>query len=384
MAKPRDYYEVLGVSRDADDGELKRAYRALALRYHPDHNQNDKTAEERFKEVSAAYAVLSDSEKRARYNRLGHVGLTQAGASADAVSLDLENVKEFFDSIFGDIGDLLGRKKGRTSGRDLRYTVEISLRDAVLGAQKTITFPVRADCGTCRGTGAKGQEAGLRICRACSGKGEVRAPGILPIRRPCGSCRGTGKEVVDACPSCRGNGQTEQQREFVVNVPAGCEDGTLRRLAGQGEPGRHGGSNGDLTVVLRIKPHPVLRREGALLHCDVPLSIFEAALGAEIEVPTIDGKVDMKIPPGTQSGAVFRLRGKGVLSQSGQRGDLHVHVTVETPKNLTDRQRLALLELAGKLPANTQPQKQQYAEALQKLEQEEASTALATDKAKKR
>ena len=384
MAKPRDYYEVLGVSRDADDGELKRAYRALALRYHPDHNQNDKSAEERFKEVSAAYAVLSDSEKRARYNRLGHVGLTQAGASADAVSLDLENVKEFFDSIFGDIGDLLGRRKGRTSGRDLRYTVEISLRDAVLGAQKTITFPVRADCGTCRGTGAKGQEAGLRICRACSGKGEVRAPGILPIRRPCGTCRGTGKEVVDACPSCRGNGQTEQQREFVVNVPAGCEDGTLRRLAGQGEPGRQGGSNGDLTVVLRIKPHPLLRREGALLHCDVPLSIFEAALGAEIEVPTIDGKVDMKIPPGTQSGAVFRLRGKGVLSQSGQRGDLHVHVAVETPKNLTDRQRLALLELAGKLPANTQPQKQQFAEALQKLEQEEASTALATDKAKKR
>jgi len=384
LAKPRDYYEVLGVSRDADDGELKRAYRALALRYHPDHNQNDKAAEERFKEVSAAYAVLSDPEKRARYNRLGHMGLTQAGANADAVSLDLENVKEFFDSIFGDIGDLLGRKKGRSSGRDLRYTVEISLREAVLGAQKTITFPVRVDCSACRGTGGKGGEAGLRTCRACSGKGEVRAPGILPIRRPCGTCRGSGKEIVESCPACRGSGQIEQQREFVVNVPAGCEDGTMRRLAGQGEPGRQGGHSGDLTVVLRLKPHPLLRREGALLHCDVPLSVVEAALGAEIEVPTIDGRVEMKIPAGTQSGAVFRLRGKGVLAPSGQRGDLHVRVVVETPKNLSDRQRLALLELAGKLTPSTQPQKQQYAAALQQLEQDEASTALTPEKSGKR
>lgn len=384
MAKARDYYEVLGVSRDADDGELKRAYRALALRYHPDHNQNDKAAEERFKEVSAAYAVLSDSEKRARYNRLGHLGLTQAGAGADAVSLDLENVKEFFDSIFGDIGDLLGRKKGRSSGRDLRYTVEISLREAVLGAQKTIRFPVRVDCGSCRGTGGKGGDAGLRVCRACSGKGELRAPGILPIRRPCGTCRGSGKEIVETCPSCRGSGQTEQQREFVVNVPAGCEDGTLRRLSGQGEPGRQGGNSGDLTVILRIKPHPLLRREGALLHCDVPLTIFEATLGTEIEVPTIDGQVDMKIPAGTQSGAVFRLRGKGVLAPSGGRGDLHVRVLVETPKNLNDRQRVALLELAGKLSMSTQPQKQQYASALLQLAQEDASTALTPEKTKPR
>lgn len=384
MAKPRDYYEVLGVSRDADEGELKRAYRALALRYHPDHNQNDKAAEEKFKEVSAAYAVLSDPEKRLRYNRLGHLGLTPAGAGADAVSLDLDNVKEFFDSIFGDIGDLLGRKKGRSGGRDLRYTVEISLREAVLGAQKSISFPVRGDCSTCQGSGARGGEAGLRVCRTCSGKGELRAPGFLPIRRPCTPCRGTGKEVVDACPSCRGNGQTERQREFVVNVPAGCEDGTTRRLAGQGEPGRQGGNSGDLTVVLRIKPHPLIRREGALLHCDVPLTLFEAALGAEIEVPTIDGKVEMKVPAGTQSGTVFRLRGKGVLAPSGQRGDLHVRVVVETPKSLDDRSRLALLELASKLPASSHPQKQQFVAALLQIEKDEAPTALTAEKAKKR
>jgi molecular chaperone DnaJ len=384
LAKPRDYYEVLGVSRDADEGELKRAYRALALRYHPDHNQNDKAAEEKFKEVSAAYAVLSDPEKRLRYNRLGHLGLTPAGAGADAVSLDLDNVKEFFDSIFGDIGDLLGRKKGRSGGRDLRYTVEISLREAVLGAQKSISFPVRGDCSTCQGSGARGGEAGLRVCRTCSGKGELRAPGFLPIRRPCTPCRGTGKEVVDACPSCRGNGQTERQREFVVNVPAGCEDGTTRRLAGQGEPGRQGGNSGDLTVVLRIKPHPLIRREGALLHCDVPLTLIEAALGAEIEVPTIDGNVEMKVPAGTQSGTVFRLRGKGVLAPSGQRGDLHVRVVVETPKSLDDRSRLALLELASKLPAGSHPQKQQFAAALLQIEKDEAPTALTAEKAKKR
>lgn len=384
MAKPRDYYEVLGVSRDADDGELKRAYRALALRYHPDHNQNDKAAEEKFKEVSAAYAVLSDPEKRARYNRLGHLGLTPAGAGADAVSLDLENVKEFFDSIFGDIGDLLGRKRGRSGGRDLRYTVEISLREAVLGAQKNISFPIRGDCATCRGSGARGGEAGLRVCRSCAGKGELRAPGFLPIRRPCTPCRGTGKEVIDACPTCRGTGQTEQQRDFVVNVPPGCEDGTTRRLAGQGEPGRQGGNSGDLTVVLRIKPHPLIRREGALLHCDVPLSISEAALGAELEVPTIDGRVEMKVPPGTQSGTIFRLRGKGVLAPSGQRGDLHVRVLVETPKALDERARLALLELASKLPLTTHPLKQQFAAALAQLEKDEAPTALTAEKAKKR
>mgnify|MGYP000750596649 CR=1 FL=1 len=191
-SQKRDYYEVLGVSRDADEGELKRAYRALALRYHPDHNQNDKAAEEKFKEVSAAYAVLSDPEKRARYNRLGHLGLTPAGAGADAVSLDLENVKEFFDSIFGDIGDLLGRKRGRSGGRDLRYTVEISLREAVLGAQKNISFPIRGDCATCRGSGARGGEAGLRTCRTCGGKGENKTQkSIFSFAKTCGPCQGT-------------------------------------------------------------------------------------------------------------------------------------------------------------------------------------------------
>lgn len=367
MAKPRDYYEILGVSRDADATELKRAYRTLALRYHPDQNQNDKDAEERFKEVSAAYAVLSDSEKRMRYDRLGHVGLSPAGVGAADLGMELENVKEFFESIFG---DLLGRKKGRSGGRDLRYTLEVSLREAALGATKNISFPVRGECAACHGTGGRDGEAGLRVCRTCNGKGEMRAPGLLPIKRACVPCRGTGKEVVDPCPSCRGTGQVEQPRDFVVNLPAGSEDGSTRRLPGQGEPGRLGGGTGDLTVVLKVKPHPLLRREGALLHCDLPISFFEAALGALIEVPTLEGKVEMKIPPGTQSGAVFRLRGKGIPvpgKTSGPRGDLHVKVIVETPQTLGPHQRDLLARLAQQLPAGTHPRRQKFDEQLRVL-----------------
>lgn len=374
--KPRDYYEILGVSRDADAGELKRAYRTLALRYHPDQNQNNKDAEERFKEVSAAYAVLSDSEKRMRYDRLGHLGIGIAGApNAADLGLDLDNVKEFFESIFG---DLLGRKKSRSGGRDLRYTLEVTLREAALGTQKTISFPVRTQCSACQGSGAQGEQ-GLRVCRVCAGKGETRAPGLLPLKRPCATCHGTGKEIVEPCTGCRGSGTVEELREFVVNLPPGSEDGSTRRLPGQGEPGRHGGGTGDLTVTLRVKPHPLLTREGSLLRCELPITVFEAALGAIVEVPTLEGRAEMKIPSGTQSGAVFRLRGKGVPvlkkgETTGPRGDLHVKVIVETPHLQGDSQRRAFIAMSEQVAMSLHPQRQKFDEQLRAIAPSGATT----------
>lgn len=371
MAKPRDYYEVLGVQRDADDVELKRAYRALALRYHPDHNQNDKDAEERFKEVAAAYAVLSDSEKRMRYHRLGHVGLATVGSS-EAMGLDLDTVKEFFESV---VGDLIGRRKGRSAGRDLRYTIDVAFKEAALGAQKTITVPVRVPCDGCQGTGARGGEAGLRVCRTCAGKGENRVPGFLPVHRSCGPCRGTGKEIVDACPACRGSAQMEERREFVVTIPAGCEEGTMRRLAGQGEPGLRGGAPGDLTVVMRLVADPLLRREGALVHCDLPLTFVEAALGCDAEVPTLEGIATLKIAPGTQSGTVLRLKGKGAKTKTGVRGDLHVKILVETPQEPDEVLRAQLNVLGARMKPTVHPQRQRFLAALDALHKKTSESA---------
>jgi molecular chaperone DnaJ len=312
-----------------------------------------------------------------RYDRLGHLGLGMAGgATAADLGLDLDNVKEFFESIFG---DLLGRKKGRASGRDLRYTLEVTLREAALGAQKTISFPTRIECGTCHGTGAQGEQ-GLRVCRVCNGKGETRAAGLLPIKRACATCRGSGKEVVEPCTACRGSGQVEELREFSVNLPPGSEDGSTRRLQGQGEPGRLGGGTGDLTVVLRVKPHPLLTREGQLLKCALPITVFEAALGATVEVPTLEGRAEMKIPAGTQSGAVFRLRGKGVpQSNKGEagaahRGDLHVKVFVETPHIQGDAQRRVFAAMAEQVSRSLHPQREKFDEQLRAIAPAGAST----------
>ena len=359
-----DYYEILGVPRSADAVELKRAYRTLALRYHPDQNQNDKHAEEKFKEVSEAYAVLSDTEKRMRYDRLGHGGLTTGAAGLDSIGLDIDGFKDFFDNIFG---DLLGRKKGRSAGRDLRYTLEVTLPEAALGVQKSIWFPVRGECGACQGTGGRGGEAGLRVCRTCSGKGEIKAQGLLSFSRTCTICHGTGREVLDPCPDCRGTGQVEKTREFSVTLPPATEDGTTKRIAGQGEPGKRGGSAGDLHVLVRVLPHPLLRRDGALVVCDLPLSFAETTLGCVAEVPTLEGKVEMKIPAGTQSGAVFRLRGRGYPNSNGTRGDLHVRVAVETPRNLSEVQRSALEAWSKQLGSDKHPRAQRFDEEMRTL-----------------
>jgi molecular chaperone DnaJ len=364
--KKRDYYEVLGVSRAAEAAEMKRAYRTLALRFHPDQNQNDKGAEEKFKEVSEAYAVLSDPEKRLRYDRLGHAGLS--GNAADLpFGLDVEGFKDLFDGLFG---DLLGRKKGRTAGRDLRYTLEISFEEAALGTKKPIQFPGRGDCSECGGTGGRGGAVGLRTCASCAGKGEIKSQqGFFSLSKACPACGGTGKVVIDPCGKCAGKGQVETTRDFEVTIPAGAEDGSIRRVPGQGEPGKLGGPPGDLHVAVRVRPHPLLHREGQVVTCEVPLSFTQAALGCTVDVPTIDGKVEMKIPPGTASGALFRLRGKGFPTGLGsaRRGDAHIKIVVETPKNLTARQQQLFEELAREVPPAGQPEQQTFLEKMKEL-----------------
>lgn len=369
MARPPDYYEVLGVPRDVDAVELKRAYRDLAMRFHPDRNAGDRSAEERFKEVSQAYTVLSDPEKRARYDRLGHLGAGEGAGFEAAVG----SFTDLFDSLFG---DLFGRKKGKTSGRDLRYTLEVDFAEAALGCEKTITIKARGDCDACSGVGARGGVAGTTPCGPCAGKGEIKVQqGFFSVGKSCPSCRGEGRVVVDRCPTCAGAGTVEKERDFTVKLPPNVEDGNVRRVAGQGEPGRRGGAPGDLHVAVKVRPHPLWKREpggAGVIVCEVPVSLTQAALGASLEIPTLDGKVDMRIPPGTQSGAVFRLRAKGVAIPGGGRGDAHVRVFVETPVALSEEQREALQRFESRLGEASLPQRRAF---LARVAQVAAATA---------
>jgi molecular chaperone DnaJ len=351
----RDYYEVLGVARDADAAAIKRAYRELALKYHPDQNPDNPEAETRFKEVSEAYTVLSDPEKRTRYDRRGFEGVGGDGG----FGVDIGGFTELFESLFG---DLFGKRKAKTPGRDLRYTLELSFEEAALGVKKSITFPSRAECAKCSGTGAKGGAAGQKSCPTCGGKGEMKVQqGFFSLSKKCPTCQGEGKVVGDPCEACKGAGMVEEERTFEVNIPAGAEDGSTRRVAGQGEPGRRGGPPGDLNVIVRIKPHPLFRREGDVIVCEMPISIAEATLGAVVQVPTLEGRVEMRIPPGTQSGTIFRLRGKGA-GKPGGRGDAHVRVLVETPTALTDEQRRLFEQM--KLEPKQSPLKSAFLEKL--------------------
>lgn len=346
VAAKRDYYEVLDVGRDATDGELKKAFRRLAMQYHPDKNPSDRTAEERFKECNEAYAVLSDPDKRAAYDRFGF-GAFGAPSAAGAAGAP-QSVSEVFEGLF----DLLGRKR-KTGGRDLRYTLEVAFEEAAFGTTKSIRFPTRQDCTPCGGTGGKNGAAGTRACPSCGGRGEVRVKqGLFTLPRTCTGCAGTGRAVVDPCLRCEGSGLERVEREFDVTIPAGTEDGAVRRIAREGEPGRGGGAPGDLHVLVRVKEHPLLTRSGFDVTCEIPVSFTQAALGAQVEVPTLDGKVKMRVPEGTQSGRLFRLRGKGIPRAAGQgpgrgglRGDQHVKITVETPTHLSARQKQLLEEL---------------------------------------
>ena len=359
----RDYYEVLGVAPGAPLAEIKRSYRRLAMQWHPDKNPGDLDSEDRFKEINEAYAVLSDPERRAHYDRFGHAG----GPGVSSGGAGFGSVAEVFEGLFSDV---FGGRKKRRAGRDLRYTLEVSFEEAAFGCDKTIRFPTRRDCETCDGTGAK--QGGLRTCAACHGKGELKAgTGLLNVTRPCSTCAGAGKVVVDACPTCEGAGLRPIEREFSVKVAPGSKDGNVRMVAREGEPGRRGGSPGDLHVLLRVKPHPLFKRDGHDVVCDVPISFTQAALGAQVEVPTLDGKVKMRVPEGTQSGRVFRLRGKGIPREGGAatvRGDQLVRLMVETPTHLSERQRELLEELAHVAgEARSQPRRRRFLERVKVL-----------------
>jgi molecular chaperone DnaJ len=342
----RDYYELLEVHRTADEKVLKSAYRKLAMQYHPDRNPGNAEAELRFKEVTEAYEVLRDPQKRAAYDRFGHAafegrgGMGGAGFGTDFASA----MSDIFDEFFG--GARAARGTGRSRGSDLRYNLEITLEEAFAGKAVDIKVPTSAKCDVCDGSGAKPGTSPV-TCPTCSGSGRIRvAQGFFTLERTCVTCQGRGQIVRDPCGNCAGAGRVAKERDLSVNIPAGIEDGTRIRLAGEGEAGVMGGPAGDLYIFLSIAPHDFFQREGADLHCRVPISMARAALGGSIEVPSIDGeKAKVKIPEATQTGRQFRLRGKGMpVMRSSQTGDMYVQVVVETPQNLTRRQRELLAE----------------------------------------
>ncbi len=347
MAK-KDYYEVLGVNRDASEDDLKKAYRKLAMKWHPDRNPDNPKAEEHFKEAKEAYEVLTDAQKRAAYDQFGHAGVDPSAAGAGA-GAGFGGFADAFGDIFGDIfGNASGGGRQRSTvfrGADLRYNLEISLEDAARGTETRIRIPAMEECETCHGTGAKpGTQP--TTCTTCGGHGQVRMQqGFFSIQQTCPRCHGTGKMVASPCGSCSGSGRVKKHKTLSVKIPAGVDEGDRIRLSGEGEAGVNGGPSGDLYVVIQIKQHGVFTRDHNDLHCEMPVSFTTAALGGEIEIPTLDGYAKIKIPAETQSGKIFRLRGKGIKGvRSSAHGDLLCHVVVETPVKLTPRQRELLEE----------------------------------------
>jgi len=356
----RDYYEVLGVARGATDQEIKSAYRKLALQYHPDRNPNNPDAEEKFKECSEAYAILADGEKRAAYDRFGHAGLGGGAGGFDPSSF--QDLSDIFGDFFG-FNDLFGggrggRRSRAQRGTDLREDINLEFEEAVFGTEQTVTVRRHETCEDCHGSGAAPGKAPV-TCRSCNGQGQVRyQQGFFSIARTCPTCQGTGQVITDPCPKCKGEGRLLRQKSIDAKVPAGVEDGTRIRFAGLGEGGLHGGPPGDLYVVLHVKEHPFFEREGNNLHCVVPISFTQAALGAEIAVPTLEGDHVLKVPEGTQSGTTLRIRGKGVpVLNSRSKGDLYVEVRVQTPAKLSKRQKELLLELEGTLRVENKPER---------------------------
>ena len=347
MAK-RDYYEVLGVNRDASDEEIKKAYRKLAMKFHPDRNPDKPKSEEQFKEVKEAYEILSDAGKRAAYDQYGHAGVdaSAAGMGAGAAGAGFGGFADAFSDIFGDIFGAGRTRSNVYRGADLRYNLEISLEEAARGTETRIRIPAMEECDTCHGSGAKPGTEPV-TCPTCGGHGQVRmTQGFFSIAQTCPKCHGSGKVVQNPCPTCGGAGRLKRQKTLSVKIPSGVDEGDRIRLSGEGEAGVNGGPSGDLYVVIHIRPHEVFTREGSDLHCEMPVSFTRAALGGEIEIPTLDGYAKIKVPPETQSGKVFRLRGKGIRGvRSHSYGDLLVHVLVETPVNLTPRQKELLVEL---------------------------------------
>ena len=347
MAK-RDYYEVLGVNRDASDEDIKKAYRKLAMKFHPDRNPDNKESEGKFKEAKEAYEVLSDKEKRGTYDAYGHAGV-DARAGMGAGQHGFGGFSDAFGDIFGEIfGGGAGARGGRSSvyrGADLRYNLEITLEQAARGTETKIRIPTLEECETCQGSGAK-PGTSAKTCHTCSGSGQVRmAMGPFSMAQTCPTCHGTGKVIPTPCATCHGAGRLKKHKTLSVKIPTGVDEGDRIRLSGEGEAGVNGGPPGDLYVVIHLREHSVFQREGNDLHCEMPLSFSTAALGGEIVIPTLDGEAMIKIPAETQTGQVFRLRGKGIKGvRSNSHGDLLCHMVIETPVRLTERQKELLRE----------------------------------------
>lgn len=340
----RDYYEVLGVERGADKKEIKKKYRSLANKYHPDKNPENEETLEKFKEIAEAYEILSSEEKRDAYDRFGHEGVSGQGGFGGGG-------QGGFSDIFGDVfGDIFGGQGGGGSrarrGSDLRYTLELDLEQAVWGCEEKIRIPTLVDCKPCDGSGAK-KGTKPKTCQTCQGQGQVRmSQGFFSVQQTCPQCHGQGQVISDPCTSCRGQGRTQEYKTLSVKIPAGVDTGDRIRLSGEGEAGDHGAPSGDLFVQVSVRQHAIFERDGANLHCDVPISFATAALGGEIDVPTLDGRVRLKVTPECQTGKLFRLRNKGVKPvRGGAVGDLICRVTVETPVKLTERQKELLKEL---------------------------------------
>ncbi len=349
----RDYYEVLGVSRTAAEAEIKSAYRKLAVRYHPDKNPGDQEAEEKFKEAAEAYTVLSDAEQRARYDRFGHAGVSGAASGANWGAQGFGGIEDILGDLFG-FGDMFGgrqsggRRTAAQRGADLRYDLEMTLEEAAAGMTAQLRIPRLEACDACKGSGAApGTQP--ETCTTCSGAGQVRyQQGFFSVSRTCGQCRGTGRIVRSPCETCKGAGRVEREKQMEVKIPAGVETGSRLRLAGEGEAGTQGGPAGDLYVVTHVKEHETFERQGNNLYASMPITFAQAALGSEISVPTLDADQSLKIPAGTQTGTVFRLKGHGMPVLGGRgRGDLFVSVTVVTPTTLSREQRRLLEQLAN-------------------------------------
>ncbi|UTW09297.1 molecular chaperone DnaJ [Pseudomonas benzenivorans] len=352
----RDYYEVLGVERGVSEAELKKAYRRLAMKHHPDRNPDDKASEEKFKEANEAYEVLSDASKRAAYDQYGHAGVDPSMGGGAGAGFGGANFSDIFGDVFSDFfgGARGGQRGGAQRGSDLRYTLELDLEEAVRGTTVTIRVPTLVNCKPCDGSGAKKGTSPV-TCTTCGGIGQVRMQqGFFSVQQTCPRCHGNGKMITDPCGSCHGHGRVEEHKTLSVKVPAGVDTGDRIRLSGEGEAGAMGGPAGDLYVVVNVREHSIFQRDGKHLYCEVPISFADAALGGELEVPTLDGRVKLKIPEGTQTGKLFRLRGKGVAPvRGGGAGDLMCRVAVETPVNLDRRQRELLEEFRQSLAGDS-------------------------------
>ncbi len=378
MSTKVDYYELLQVSRDADATTIKKAYRKLAIKYHPDKNPDDASAEEKFKQIGEAYEVLGDEDKRAAYDRYGHAAFEGGmggggGGFHDAADIFSQVFGGAFggggfEDFFGGGGRGRGQRSSKRAGSDLRYDLEITLEEAATGVEKELEIEKEGTCSSCGGKGSKGS-GGAKTCSTCGGRGMVmRQAGIFVQQSPCSDCQGTGEVISDPCEECHGNGTVTETARIKLRIPAGVDNGTRLRSSGNGDAGFRGGPSGDLYVFLHIKEHEVFERDGANLYCEVPMPFGVAALGGELHVPTLEGKSSIKIPHGTQGGTIFRLRGKGIKDlSSGYKGDLHVEVKVEVPTKLNSEQKKKLTEFTESIGEKNSPIQESFLEKAKKF-----------------